>query len=131
MDCVRYNYFKITFNFFLDDEAVKHRLLRCVLERNISQMQWYVDSNLRTSCYCFQYSSAASQSSRLPEDLETCSSIPSLASSFIVDSDVSPICVADDPRSAGQGILTSSPSRSVFAKADIYCYAKLIPANVS
>ena len=78
-----------------------------------------------------KHSSAASHSSRLPEDLETCSSIPSLASSFIVDSDVSPISVAEDPRSAGQGILTSTPSRSVFAKADIYCYAKLIPANVS
>ena len=78
-----------------------------------------------------KHSSAASHSSRLPEDLETCSSIPSLASSFIVDSDVSPISVAEDPRRAGQGILTSTPSRSVFAKADIYCYAKLIPANVS
>ena len=86
-------YFKITFYLFLDDEAVKHQLLRCVLEIVFNK-----------------HSSAASHSSRLPEDLETCSSIPSLASSFIVDSDVSPISVAEDPRSAGQGILTSTPS---------------------
>ena len=105
---------------FLEDERVKQRLLcLCFGEKYLTSTMVKIHSfKFRNccsySCYCSGATSLTqSQELRLPEELGTSSSIPSLASSFIVDSDVSHNTVPESTADIGRGVLTSTPNRSV------------------